>query len=92
MKTETKNKVMRLARTVVKFVSEIVKAGAFAPEYPGEKPTPDRIRKSNRRLVGAFPELRNVFKTREQYELFDAYVYQRLRRDGILKRMRPAAV
>ena len=89
MKTETKEKVMRLARAVVKFVSGAVRAKAFSPEYPGERPTPDRIRKSNRRLAGVIPGLRSVFKTKEQYDMLDAYVYQRLRRDGVLKLMRP---
>lgn len=89
MKTKTKENVMRLARATVKLVSDLVRSGCFRPEYPGEKPTSDRIRKSVRRLTGVIPGLRNVFKTRGQYELYDAYVYQRLRRDGVLKLMRP---
>ena len=89
MKDGTKDWVLGLARAAARTVKSCVERGMCVPEYEGEKPTPDRIRKSVRRAFGALPAYRNVFKTRAQYELFDAYVYQRLRRDGVLKLMRP---
>jgi len=92
MKTKTKEKVLRLARSAVKTIKTCLQFGLVRPETPDEKPTPERIRHSSRLNFGRDAEFRNVFKTRDQFELFDAYVYQRLRRDGVLKKMRGLTV
>lgn len=88
MKNETHTKVIELARSIVKDIKFGVALGIVRPEYPGEKPTPDRIRNLVRHVARAHRIGRNVFKTKEQYDALDAYVYQRLRRDGTLKKLR----
>ena len=88
MKKATQAKVVELGRSIVKAIEAGIERRLVRPEYPGEKPTPDRIRKLVRAVARARGAGRSVFKTKEQYDMLDAYVYQRLRRDGALGRLR----
>ena len=88
MNNKTEKKVRDLARETVKIIKSVVLTGQYRPEFPGEKPTFERIKHSSRLNFGMIPEYRNVFKTKAQYTMFDNLVYSRLRRDSILKKMR----
>jgi len=92
MKNATKTKVVNIGRTTVRAIKLDVKLGFIRPERPDEKPNRANVRALGRQAAfRAWPdrtELRNVFKTKCQYELFDQYVWQRLRRDSVLKALR----
>ena len=92
MKNATKTKVVNIGRTTVRAIKLDVKLGLIRPEGPDEKPNRANVRALGRQAaVRAWPnwsEVVAVFKTKSQYELFDQYVWQRLRRDSVLKTLR----
>ena len=92
MKNTTKAKIIDIGRTTVRAIKLDIKLGLIRPEGPDEKPNRANVRALGRQAaVRAWPswrEVQNVFRTKCQYDLFDQYVWQRLRRDSVLKALR----
>ena len=92
MKNATKTKVVDIGRATVRAIKLDVLLGRIRPEGPDEKPNRANVRDLGRQTaVRAWPnwnEVQAMFKTKSQYELFDQYVWQRLRRDSVLKALR----
>lgn len=88
MTQKTHDRILDLATRTVKMITCAVKAGYVRSEYPGEQPTFERIKHSSRMNFGHMLPYRNVFKTKEQYDLFDQVVYVKLRKNSVLKAIR----
>ena len=89
MKNTTK--IVDIGRKAVRVIKAAVKNGLIKPEYPGEKPDRDSIRKLARRAlfnIDGYADVMPVLDEKSRRETFDDYVYQRLRRDGTLKALR----
>ena len=92
MKNETKARIINIGRMVARVIRRDIERGLILPNGPDVKPNRANVKAmARKRAVWAWPdrdEIRNMLKTKPQYELFDRYVYQRLRRDGALKALR----
>lgn len=88
MTKRTIEKINNMVKVTYSAIAKCVKTGQYAPEFEGEQPTRARIKHSVRLAVRGCKAYGSMFKTKCQYEMFDEMLYTKLRKNGILAKMR----